>query len=113
MIPARRCAIWERSLDAPSEALRLARIGDASLASFDFQGAGTLYRRALELDPALGEAWYGKALLCVLEGKADDVLRACRTGKTLPLSGSQHNGLRAFEEVASRAVTQGEIEKAD
>ena len=34
-------AIWERSLDAPSEALRLARIGDASLASFDFQGAET------------------------------------------------------------------------
>ncbi len=106
-------AIWERSLDAPSEALRLARIGDACLASFDFQGAETSYRRALELDPELGEAWYGKALLCVLEGNADEVLRACRTAKTLPLSEPQHNGLRAFEEVASKAVTQGAVEKAD
>ena len=95
-------AIWERSLDAPSEALRLARIGDASLASFDFDGAGTSYRRALELDPGLGEAWYGKALLCMLEGKADEVLRACRTGKSLRLSEPQRNGLRAFEEVARR-----------
>ena len=106
-------AIWERSLDAPSEALRLARIGDASLASFDFQGAETSYRRALELDPELGEAWYGKALLCLLEGKADEVLRACRTGKTLPLSEPQLHGLRAFEEVAAKAVTEGAIEKAD
>ncbi len=104
-------AIWERSVDAPSEALRLARIGDASLASFDFQGAGTSYRRALELDPGLGEAWYGAALLCVLEGNAEEVLRACRTGKTLPLSEQEHNGLRAFEEVASKAGTQGAIEK--
>ena len=60
------------------------------------------------LDPGLGEAWYGAALLCVLEGNAEEVLRACRTGKTLPLSEQERNGLRAFEEVASKAATQAQ-----
>jgi hypothetical protein len=101
--------LWERSVDAPSPALRLARIGDASFAGMDFHGAATSYRRALDLERGLGVAWYGMALLRTLEGNADEALRACRNGKTLRLSDPQRQGFRAIEEtvVQSAGATRG------
>jgi tetratricopeptide (TPR) repeat protein len=104
--------IWERSLDAPSESLRNARVGDACIALFDFQGAATSYRRAIELDPRLGVAWYGMALAHTLEGSAGEAVSACRSGLALTLSVAQRERLQSIVELASGTATQVGIGKA-
>ena len=57
--PAAARRIWERASDAPSPGLLLARIAASELAALDFSAAERTYKKALELDPGLVEAWIG------------------------------------------------------
>ena len=73
----------------PAPALRLARLAAADLAALDFAAAERTYRAALELDPGLGEAWFGLALLHTQRGDAAAVLAAARQGLKQPLTPAQ------------------------
>jgi hypothetical protein len=93
---------WSGATDVPSSALRLTRIAEADLAAFDVAACETQCRRALELDPALGEAWYVLAISSFESGRAARALEACRKGLEHNLTSSQRQTLTAIERLLTR-----------
>ena len=94
--------IWEGAAEPPAPALRPARIAAAALVAQDFPAAERGYREALRLDPALGEAWFGLALLHTQRGEAPEALAACREGLRRPLNPAQTAWLREIEGLVGR-----------
>jgi tetratricopeptide (TPR) repeat protein len=78
--PAEARQIWERASEPPSPAVRQSRIATAALVSQDFRAAREGYESALKLDPKLGQAWFGLALLHAQLGEAGECLAACERG---------------------------------
>jgi hypothetical protein len=104
--PAEARRVWAGAADPPAPALRLARLASADLAALDFAAAERTYRAALELDPGLGEAWFGLTVLHTERGDAAAVLTAARRGLKQPLTPAQDALLRDLEAPAAsyRAV---------
>jgi tetratricopeptide (TPR) repeat protein len=96
---------WERAHAPPSPALRLARIAQAELALTDIEAAEKRFRAALGLDPRLGEAWFGLALLELQSGDADATLAACRAGLSCALTEPQREVLDKFKTLVERLAT--------
>ncbi len=99
--PAKARRVWASAEDPPAPALRLARLATADLAALDFAAAERTYRAALELDPALGEAWFGLAVLHTERGDAAAVLAAARQGRKHSLTPPQDVLLRDLEALAA------------
>jgi hypothetical protein len=59
-------------------------------------------RPPLELDPALGEAWYVLAVALLDSGRADEAVTAGQEGLKHELSGSEHNALIGVEVLVNR-----------
>ena len=95
--PAEARRLWERAIDPPSPALRLARIATADLAAMDFPAAKRSFRAALALDPSLVETWLGVALLHTQQGDPAEALTASREGLRRPLTPEQSSFLRFVE----------------
>ncbi len=93
--PADARQIWEHAMAPPSSAQRQARIATALLAGLDFSAAERNYRAALDLDPTLGDSWFGLAWLHTERGNSAQALTACR------------HGLRQALTPAQRALLQG------
>jgi len=98
--PAEARQLWERAADPPTPSLRLTRIATAQLAALDFEAARRTYQSALVLDRALGEAWFGLALLHTQLGEAEHALAAAREGLRSPVTPPQ----AAFLEKVSALV---------
>ena len=115
--PAEARRVWQRAADPPAPALRLARLAACELAALDFAVAERTYRAALELDPGLGEARFGLALLHTQRGNAAEVLAAARQGLKQPLTLAQDSFLRNLEALAAPYAAgpgkQGRPESAD
>ena len=97
--PAAARRVWERAADPPTPAVRLARLAAAALAGLDFSAAEHDYRAAIALDPRLGEAWFGLALLFTELGDAKGSVTAARAALQCPLTPSQiafMSGIEAF-----------------
>jgi tetratricopeptide (TPR) repeat protein len=86
-------AIWTRAAQPPSRALQRARIATADLAALDYESALAGYRAALENDPALGEAWFGLAMVHTQLGQAAPALSAARQGLNRELTEAQKSFL--------------------
>jgi tetratricopeptide (TPR) repeat protein len=99
--PAEARRVWASAADPPAPALRLARLAAADLAALDFAAAERTYRAALELDPALSEAWVGLAVLHTERGDAAAVLAAAHRGLKHPLTPAQDVLLRDLEALAA------------
>jgi tetratricopeptide (TPR) repeat protein len=99
--PAEARRTWERAANPPSRALLLARIASADLAALDFSGAEQTYRAALELDPGLGEAWFGLALLHAERGDAAETRAAAAQGLRHSLTPAQETFMRRIGALAS------------
>jgi hypothetical protein len=95
--PAEAGKIWERAVDAPSPAVRSARMAAAALAAQDFPAAVAAYQAGLQRDPCLGEAWFGLALLHTELGELAPALAAARSGLRQPLTPAQASFLRGIE----------------
>jgi Tetratricopeptide repeat len=95
--PADASTIWERAVAPSSPSQRQARIGTALLAALDFSAAERSYHTALELDPTLGEAWFGLAWLYTQRGDSAQALAACREGLRQPLTPAQTSFLRDLQ----------------
>jgi tetratricopeptide (TPR) repeat protein len=92
--------VWQRAAGAPAEALRQSRIATAALAAQEFPAARAGYETALKLDPALGEAWFGLALLHTQLGEAPETLAACARGLRLSPTEAQAAALKGLQDVA-------------
>jgi tetratricopeptide (TPR) repeat protein len=99
--PADARRIWEQTPDPPSQALQLARIATAELVALNFPNAERTYRAALKLDPGLGEAWFGLALLYTERGERSGALAACREGLRQPLTAAQTMFLEGLQTLAA------------
>jgi pentatricopeptide repeat protein len=99
--PAAARRIWERAAGVPSTALRASRIATAALASEDFEAAKEGYESALELDPGLGEAWFGLALLHTQRGDAREASAACEGGLRQSLSEAQAAAIRVLQSLCA------------
>jgi tetratricopeptide (TPR) repeat protein len=99
--PAEARRVWERAGDPPAASLHLARLAVTDLAALDFATAEQTYRAALELDPGLGEAWCGLALLHTQRGDAAAALAAARQGLKQPHTPAQDALLRGLEALAA------------
>jgi tetratricopeptide (TPR) repeat protein len=100
--PASARQLWDRAAAPPSLALRLARMGEAELASLNFAAAARSRLAALERDPRLGEAWFALALLRLQDGDSAATLAACRDGLASPLTDPQRSTLERMLNMASR-----------
>jgi tetratricopeptide (TPR) repeat protein len=100
--PAEAQRYWERALAPPSPALRLARIAQAELALTNVDAAKNSFNKALRLDPRLGEAWFGLALLELQSGDADATLAACDQGISCTLTEPQRVVLEKFKAIVER-----------
>jgi hypothetical protein len=100
--PAEASRIWERASESPSLAMKLTRLATAALAALDFATAERAYQAALELDPALSEAWFGLALLHTQRGDAPEALAAARQGLRQSLTPAQTLFLRGIETLTAR-----------
>jgi cytochrome c-type biogenesis protein CcmH/NrfG len=94
-------SIWQRASAPPSPAARQARIAASELAALDFPAAQRSYEAALVLDPDLGEAWLGLALLQTEQGDASGVLAASREGLRRELTPEQKSFLRFLGALAA------------
>jgi hypothetical protein len=94
--------VWERAPDPPSDALRLARVGTAELAEFEYTAAEQAYDAALKLDPTLSEAWFGLALLYTQTGDANRALTAARGGRRRHPTLPQEAFLQGMERLVTR-----------
>jgi tetratricopeptide (TPR) repeat protein len=99
--PTEARRMWERTPDPPSQTLQLARIATAELVALDFPNAERTYRAALKLDPGLGEAWVGLALLYTERGERSGALAACREGLRHPLTMAQTMLLEGLQTLAA------------
>jgi hypothetical protein len=99
--PAQARRVWASAAEPPAPALRLARLATAELAALDFTAAERTYRAALEVDPALGEAWFGLAVLHTQRGDAPAVLAAARQGLKHALTPAQDLLLRDLQALAA------------
>jgi tetratricopeptide (TPR) repeat protein len=95
--PAEASQIWEHAVVPPSPALRQVRIATALLAALDFPAADRGYRAALELDPTLGEAWFGLAWLHTQRGDSAQAVAACQQGRRHVLTPAQTSFLQGLE----------------
>jgi hypothetical protein len=100
--PASAHRVWDRAAAPPSIALRLARLGEAELASLDFEAAARSLHAALESDPRLGEAWFVLALLRLQSGDAVGTVSACGKGLACPLTNPQRSAMEHMLKLASR-----------
>jgi tetratricopeptide (TPR) repeat protein len=100
--PAEAGRVWERAPNAPSPALRLARIATAELAALDDPAAEKTYRAALKLDPSLCEAWFGLALLYTERGDPSEALTAAREGLRQNPTSVQSSFLLGVESLVAR-----------
>jgi tetratricopeptide (TPR) repeat protein len=98
--PAAARAVWEGAADPPSPAARLARLALAALAAHDAPTAERQFRAAIGLDPRMGDAWFGLALLCTEKGDALGALTAARTAMQCPLTPSQTTFMAGIEALA-------------
>ncbi len=102
--PAEASGVWERGNDAPSAALRLARIATADLTGLDFDAAIHGYQQTLELDPASVDARFGLALAQTEVGRADKAVDAARRCRQLSINASEAAFLRVIESLARPPV---------
>jgi hypothetical protein len=100
--PASAHRVWDRGAAPPSIALRLARVGEAELASLEFEAAARSLHAALERDPRLGEAWFVLALLRLQSGDAAGARSACGEGLACPLTDPQRSAMEHILKLASR-----------
>ena len=95
--PADASQLWEHVATALPPAHRAVRIATAALAALDFSSAERDYHRALELDPTLGEAWFGLAWLHTQRGDSTQALTACREGLRRALTPPQTSVLQNLQ----------------
>ena len=88
--------IWDRAGAPPSPARKASRLATAALAEQDFAAAKDGYELALNLDPSLGEAWFGLALLHAQLGEAAEMLAACEEGLRQKPTPPQRASLERF-----------------
>jgi tetratricopeptide (TPR) repeat protein len=98
--PAAARRVWERAAEPPSPAVRLARLATAALAALDFPTAEREYRAAIALDPKLGEAQFGLALLFTQLGDAKGAVTAARAALQSSLTLSQNTFMAGIEALA-------------
>jgi tetratricopeptide (TPR) repeat protein len=92
--PAEARALWLDATDPPSPGLKAARLATAALAALDFTAARRDYRAALEIQPDLGEAWFGLAWLHTQAGERAEARRACQRGLACRLTPAESHFLR-------------------
>jgi Flp pilus assembly protein TadD len=97
--PAEARAIWLDATDPPSPGLKAARLATAALAALDFDAARRDYRTALEIQPDLGEAWFGLAWLHAQAGRRNEARRARQNSVACRLTPAQKSFLRDLERV--------------
>jgi tetratricopeptide (TPR) repeat protein len=97
--------LWEHAPRPPTEGMRLCRLGTAALAALDFTTAERDCRAALEVEPGLGEAWFGLAMLYTQRGNAQEAYSAARSGLATSLSPPQRRFLAALQSLAAPYVT--------
>ena len=95
---------WNEAPAPPSAALRLARLAEADLAALDSESAAARCRRAIELEPTLGEAWYVLAIASLESGDSQGAVAACRESLKHELTASQRQALAGVERLLSRYV---------
>jgi len=95
--------LWKEAANAPSEALRVARVASTHWIERDFATALGLYRQAVKQDPKLGEAHWGLAMLLTQVGQAAPALRACRHGLDTQLTERQRADLVGLQGMLARA----------
>jgi hypothetical protein len=100
--PADARQIWQRATNPPSPAVRQSRIATAALASQEFPAARDGFESALTLDPGLGEAWFGLALLHTQLGEAAEASAAIERGLRQRLTEPQAASLRVFQILIKR-----------
>jgi hypothetical protein len=93
---------WSTATDIASPAIRLTRMAEADLAALDAAAGEVHCRQALELDPALGEAWYVLAYAIFERGRAEPALEACREGLKHDLTSAQRQTLMAIDRMLTR-----------
>jgi hypothetical protein len=77
-LPREARRIWLEAGACPSESIRAARVADADLVAWAFVAADAGYRRALDLDPGLADAWLGLAISALEQGHAAAAVEAAR-----------------------------------
>ncbi len=105
--PSTARLVWQCAAGALAEALRQSRVATAALAAQEFPAARAGYESALKLDPALGEAWFGLALLHTQLGEAPEALAACESGLRLSPTDARAAALKALQDV-SRPQSAGD-----
>jgi tetratricopeptide (TPR) repeat protein len=105
-LPREARQVWEHCPRPPSSALLLVRIAAAELAELNYSSARRDFRAALEIDPHLGEAWVGLALLHTQCGEPAEVQVAAREGLREPLTPEQSSFLRRVNALAAPYTKQ-------
>ncbi len=102
--PAEARAVWLGATDPPSPGLKATRVATAALAALDFPAAARDYRAAVELQPDLGEAWFGLAWLHTQAGDRHAARTACREALACSLTPAQKVVLRGLERLLDGRV---------
>jgi tetratricopeptide (TPR) repeat protein len=102
---------WEKASDVPSEALRLCRYAESYWVERDFALATGAFQRSLELDPQLGEAAWGLAVLYCQLGDAQ-ARPALARALQLPLTKPQETSLRLLDELLPDSGKRAKIAAA-
>lgn len=100
--PVAARAAWAGATDAPSRAVRWARMAAAELAAGNLASAETLGRHAVDDDRELGEAWYLLTITALEAGRASDALSACQNGLRRVLTSAQRANLEGIERLLRR-----------
>ena len=85
--PEKASTLW-REGKAPRESLLQSRLGMASLAADDLEGAREHFLRATRAEPGLFEAWYGLTLAESALGHAAETVEAGRKAEPLTTTGA-------------------------
>ena len=112
--PAEASQVWEHAAAPLSPSQRHVRIATALLAALDFPAAERGYRAALELDPTLGEAWFGLAWLHTQRGDSAQALAACQQGLQQVLTPARLRSWRALRPLSNHpSLTDRQISKSE
>jgi tetratricopeptide (TPR) repeat protein len=95
--PVEARAVWLVATDPPSPGLKAARLAAAELAALDFAAARRDYGAAVELQPDLGEAWFGLTWLHTQAGERAEARTACGLALDCTLTPAQKVFLRNLQ----------------
>jgi tetratricopeptide (TPR) repeat protein len=111
--PAAARRMWERAGAPPSPAVQKTRIAVADLVALDYEKAEKEFREALRLDPKLGEAWYGLAVLQMQLARASETLEACDEGLKCTLTATERAAFDGMRSLVARFRSEGSLKTKD